>query len=626
MASNSTRTTSPSLLAGLAPIVNLGNRGNRRSAASFTLALAAIMAVSGCALERHDRTDAESPRIGETRETRHDGDDDLLTAGLGIDGLRRPPELPADRDHPSAAELRRLALHSNFNGLVDLTATGGFGPDVDLPRVPGREFHAFIRLPGREQPARLMVQVPDQLDTSAPCLLVAPASGSRGVYGAVPVAGVWGLARGCAVAYTDKGAGTDLFDHASGTGVALDGTRAEAGETVLGHEPGPVPLPLVSVPHAHSKDNPEADWGHYTVEAARFGLDVLEQVLSVEQSSTDSSSRADDRIRVIAVGLSNGGGAVLRGIERAPEGLFDAAIVAAPNVSVPGAPHLYDYATRAALFQPCLLADPTIVTELPFGNAALVEPAFQRCEALADAGLIDQPNAEAAREVLTRAGFDDAALEQAAVNTMLDLWRSVAAMYASAYLQTGADQMPCGFSTAIVDADGKPVAASSAQRNQWWALSSGVVPGGGLELINPKLGGPETDPAFESLACLRQLWTADRPSAWMLREAVEATRASGRVPDIPVLVIHGRQDGLIPPGLTSVPYVETARGHGAESIAYWEIDGAQHFDVLVPFPGMSTRYRPLLPFLSDGLDHLEAVLDQERPLGDDRVIEAIDPR
>lgn len=586
----------------------------------MAILLAATLTLAGCALERHDRADDASLRVGEIRETRHAGNDDLLTAGLGIEGLRNPPQLPADRDRPDAAELRRLALHSSFNGLVDLTATGGFGPDVDLPTVTGREFHTFIRIPGRAQPARLMVQVPDQLDTGQPCLLVAPSSGSRGVYGAVPVAGVWGLPRGCAVVYTDKGAGTDLFDHASGTGVALDGTRAAAGQAVLGHEPGPISLPLVSVPHAHSKDNPEADWGRYTVEAARFGLDMLERALG------EVSRPAGDRVRVIAVGLSNGGGAVLRGIEQAPAGLFDAAIVAAPNVTVPGAPALYDYATLAALMQPCLLADPVIVTDLPFGNAALVEPGFQRCEALANAGLIDAPNAEAARAALTTAGFDDSVLEQAAVNTMLDLWRSVAAMYASAYLQTGADQMPCGFSTAVVDGDGAPVASSPAQRNQWWALSSGVVPGGGLELISPMLGGPDADPAFESLACLRQLWTADRPSAWMLREAVEATQASGRVPAIPVLLIHGRQDGLIPPAFSTGPYLETARGHGAEAIAYWEIDGAQHFDVLVPFPGMSARFRPLLPFLWEGLDHLEAVLDHQRALGDDRTIEAIDPR
>ena len=36
----------------------------------------------------------------------------------------------------------------------------------------------------------------------------ATSSGSRGVYGAIST-GEWGLKKGCAVAYTDKGAGTE---------------------------------------------------------------------------------------------------------------------------------------------------------------------------------------------------------------------------------------------------------------------------------------------------------------------------------------------------------------------------------------------------------------------------------
>jgi hypothetical protein len=52
---------------------------------------------------------------------------------------------------------------------------------------------------------RLMVQIPDSFDPTNSCVVAAPSSGSRGVYGAIATAGEWGLKHGCAVAYTNKG-------------------------------------------------------------------------------------------------------------------------------------------------------------------------------------------------------------------------------------------------------------------------------------------------------------------------------------------------------------------------------------------------------------------------------------
>jgi hydroxybutyrate-dimer hydrolase len=149
------------------------------------------------------------------------------------------------------------------------------------------------------------------------------------------------------------------------------------------------------------------------------------------------------------------------------------------------------------------------------------------------------------------------------------------------------------------------------------------VPGAGIDWIDSLAAGRESDPAFPGLACLRDLWTASGERATGLRAAVEATRATGDLPDVPVIVLHGRQDGLIPAAFSARPYVDAARAGGAGRLAYWEIDGAQHFDVLVPFPGLSTRYRPLLPYLWDALDRVAAVLDGDAALGEDRTIVAL---
>src|SRR6185295_4663888 len=74
----------------------------------------------------------------------------------------------------------------------------------------------------------MMVQVPSAFDPKNPCIVTATSSGSRGVYGAVGTAGEWGLKRGCAVAYTDKGTGTGLHDLASDTVNLITGERAPA--------------------------------------------------------------------------------------------------------------------------------------------------------------------------------------------------------------------------------------------------------------------------------------------------------------------------------------------------------------------------------------------------------------
>src|SRR3546814_8898788 len=100
-----------------------------------------------------------------------------------------------------------------------------------------------------------MVQIPDGFDHQARCIVVSASSGSRGIYGAIALAGAWGLPHGCAVAYTDKGAGTDYFDVASGTGVALDGTRSAGSDLVFSpHVSAASDTSPILSKHAHSGD------------------------------------------------------------------------------------------------------------------------------------------------------------------------------------------------------------------------------------------------------------------------------------------------------------------------------------------------------------------------------------
>src|SRR5262245_59939352 len=63
--------------------------------------------------------------------------DDLLTAGLGKTGLglATPPAV-REAKSPTAAELRRRAIHANYRALADMSPAGGYGvlygPNIDL--------------------------------------------------------------------------------------------------------------------------------------------------------------------------------------------------------------------------------------------------------------------------------------------------------------------------------------------------------------------------------------------------------------------------------------------------------------------------------------------------------------
>lgn len=548
--------------------------------------------------------------LGEVRVSRHAGDDDLLTAGLGLAGLRAPmPPAAADPRAPTAAELRRTAFHANWRGIADLTPGGGVEALFpELPRIEGEEHSALLRLPGRNAPHRVVVQVPDGFDTQRPCIVVAPASGSRGVYGAIAVAGPWALPKGCVLALTDKGAGTDVFDPASGTGTALDGTRAaaaDAGAPLAFVPPGfsgaAAGDTRVALRHLHSMDNPEADWGAHVLQAARFALDVV--------ARKNGRSIGPKDVRILAVGISNGGGAVLKAAEQ-DDGLIDAVVAAEPNISVAGARSLLDYATEAALLQPCALLDPRLAGS-PFNGPALADAATARCASLHAAGLVQggdtAAQAASAYDSLLASGWSAEALQEAGLNTSFDLWRAVGAGYASAYARSSWDAMPCGYAYSVVAADGvTPIQAPPVGLAMWWAMGSGIPPMLGIGLLDPMAANSPSDPAFAGLQCLRGLHAGQGDAAAALQRGIAEVRASG-APRVPTIVLHGRDDGLIPPVFTSRPYAAMAAG--AEGFRYWEIDNAQHFDAFLAVPDMFVRYVPMLPFVWQALDQMVVALD-----------------
>lgn len=564
----------------------LGRSGGRILLAGLLLVLA------GCArmpvAEEAPMPDRQSPLAGlDAYEgtllvTAHRDGDDLLTAGLGLAGLRAdPPAGAADADF---ATLRRRAIHANWRGIADLSPAGGLGSLYGrLDPVPGREYRAFARLPGKLQPHRVLAQIPDGFDRQRRCLVVAPASGSRGVYGAIAVGGLFGLPRGCAVVYTDKGAGTGVYDLKTGVGIGLDGSAADRGNAPLDFDPK-LSGEGLAMKHAHSQDHPEADWGRHTLQAVAFGLHALDQAFPEQAPFTPENTT------ILGVAISNGGAALLAASERDDGSVFDAVIAGAPNVTVAGGVPLYAYGLEAALYQPCAASTlPGLPAFVP--PAALTAAAELRCASLAAAGYPDATPA-AARDRLLALGFTAESLMLSGVNLSLDLWRALAATYAQAYARAPADAPVCGYRFAA--AGEVPPALRAAD-------GSGIAPMAGVQLVDGMATG--ADPAFAGLDCLYRHWhDAAGELGTRQRAAVDATRLSGRPGSPVVALLHGVDDGLIPLAFSSAPYARAAQSAGRDDVRLYTLPHVQHFDAFLAHPALASRQLPLLPYVHEIAD------------------------
>jgi hydroxybutyrate-dimer hydrolase len=189
----------------------------------------------------------------------------------------------------------------------------------------------------------------------------------------------------------------------------------------------------------------------------------------------------------------------------------------------------------------------------------------------------------------------------AASSTSLDLWRAITAAYASAYMRQGPDSMPCGFRYDGANAHGTAVSIDKATRAGWWADASGIPPGNGVGL----LGGTDhsNDPTLLGAWCLRALWEDTEASTQPLRDSVAATAVKPPRASLPLWIVHGASDGLLPVTFTSDPYVTWLRSKGGHPL-YWKVPYAQHFDAFLAIPGFGDQHVPLLPYGYAALDRL----------------------
>ena len=558
---------------------------------------------------------------------------DLLTGGLGKSGIgAAAAPAYADPLAPTALELRRNALYANYRGLVDPSAAGGYGtlygPNVDVTGIasssnegliPGREYIATLDDGSGFKRTVIAVQVPDSFNQAAPCLVLGPSSGSRGVYGAIATAGEWGLKRGCAVALTDAGKGVGLYDMTDDTVNRIDGTRAtrsaagalgffaanitDAARTAY-NAVFPNRLALKQV---HSQQNPEKDWGNDTLAAARYALFVLNDRYGNAQNPAPFNAA---NTLVIAGSASNGGAAVLRAAEQDTGGLIDGVVAGEPvteigtssgygiqlgGVAVTGyGKTLADFTTYGNVYQPCAaLAVGAAMTETSVFNylvlTAQTAKAVARCNGLAAKGLVSGADTAArsldALNKLRNFGWTPDNDQMHNAHYGLGNGPILSAMYPVMYGKFSVTDNVCNTSFAQVDALGAPVAVSATAKANSFATANGTANGTPATVVyNDSVGGARSWPLATSVStgaqdfgldnalCQRALVTgtdetgaaltataaSTRPTAAQsaaVRAGIAEVLLNGNLRAKPTLIVAGRSDALVPINNNARAYV-----------------------------------------------------------------------
>lgn len=600
----------------------------------------------------------------------YDGNsDDLLTAGLGKTGLAATAPAYADAANPTAAELRRNAIHGNYRAVLDISANSGYGtmygPNIDKNgndtggegKVAGKEYLAWIDDGSGGRNVTLMVQIPSAFDTANPCIVTGTSSGSRGIYGAIGSAGEWGLKNGCAVAYADKGSGTGLYTFDDDSVNLRDGLRATRSAAAATKSAIFAPTlddasraafasafpDRIAFKHAHSQLNPEKDWGRNTLDAVAFAFYALNK-----EYGSAVAGQTEKRVVVtpantvvIASSISNGAGSALLAAERDRLGLIDGVAASEPQIQPQTASgysvqqngaavplqgrSLYDYTTYAALYQPCIA-----------GNA-------NRCSGLVGKGLLAGADLAAqqtdAKAKLNSYGWlaDSDVLQASHAGTAV----LVAVTYAYTYGRFAVNDKLCGFSFAAADGAGNPIALTAAQRAQSFAAQNGII---GSVIYEDSVGGakayafgtsPSTNLADQSLdgfLCLRSLATGNdavsgaalsgslATQSQRVRAGIAEVQAGGNLRGKPALIVHGRNDALVPVNHASRAYLglnAAAEGAGSK-LRYVEVTNANHFDLFSN--ALPTLIVPLHIYLFRALDAMHAHLKNGAALPPSQVV------
>ncbi len=561
--------------------------------------------------------------------------DDLLTAGWSSEQLSQR-KLPAAPDVIDATWLRKAAYYNNIIALLDTTLAGGYSRLYATSKQPisGFEYLTYSQDSEGQLAASLMLQIPDHFNWEKPCIIVAASSGSRGIYGAVGTVGLWALERGCAVAYTDKGTGTGfyLLDQQAGyrvNGLYTGESKTPAKHLIFTETNDPLNKKFIakhptaiSTKHAYSGKNVEKNSGLFVIQAAEFALYQLNQH-GVEQRQLKTHSLNQKNTTMIAASISNGGAASLHAGEQDQEGLFDAIVVAEPNIYPPnnvpiiihhqqqkfisGNANSFDYFITKNMYGPCALLTPDAINA-PFANHAAINQKQLEdwCLNLERDGLlslteqknslksnhkIEQLASRAWRKITQVSGARKTTLDP--MMQLIELWPALATTYTNQFGRYKLQDNLCSVYFSAVDPSGIPTQLTRPQRQSLFAMSNGIPPTAGIKLVSSQ----QLD-HYQQAKCFYQAAQSQG-----VKNGVAEVKASGKLNQIPTIIIHGQDDNLINPNLSSrTYYAEALLQNKDAAIKYYEVTNAQHFDAFTALPDYATKFVPLHYYFEKSLD------------------------
>ena len=442
-----------------------------------------------------------------------------------------------------------------------------------------------------------MVQVPATFDPAKACIVTGTSSGSRGVYGAIGSSGEWGLKRGCVVAYADKGTGMGVHNLQDDTVNLIDGTRTTAD---LAGDASNFTAKLVAqqrqdfnantpnriaVKHAHSEQNPEKDWGRDTLRAVEFALYVLNEqygetlpsgkksrVITPENTIVIASSRVQRR----RCGAGRRRGRQVRpdrrrGRDRAehPDQPADSARDQARS------PHVHGRLEAAVRLLHVREPVPAVRGAVParrgnrHGRHQCRACATNRCTSLAEKGLLTTATtalrAEEALDKLLAYGWEpDSNVLQPSHYVFATT--SITMTYSNAHGRFSVLDNLCGLSFAYTPAGRSCRRAGLARRRssapatacrRWAASTSSTTSASAARCSTPLSISPSTlrqDYNVDGALCQRDLLTANTPNASRVQLGIKQVQKSANLQGKPAIIVHGRNDTLVPTNFSSRPY------------------------------------------------------------------------
>jgi hydroxybutyrate-dimer hydrolase len=620
---------------------------------SLALLLGLVFDIASC------RAEGPVPSwLHEGARTHVDGQsDDLVTAGLSAEAMLNAAPVYADPAHPTVVELRRAAIF--FKGSAGQGFGRLYGPNInqetgklypDGGKIAGDEILAFDDDGSGRQNVAMLLQIPADLSTGRRCLVAIPVNGSASLFRDIVDFGYWGLRHDCAVVYTDKGHGNGFHLLEPDTVNSLDGRQVPASEAGKAEhfradlDDAARRAFLAEWPHrvafkaAHSKQNPEKDWGEDVLHAIRFAF--------VELGKGDPGFTRENTV-VIGTGSSNGGGAILYAAEKDAEHLMDGVVAREPQVQLRpddrvvvargsverrgSGRTLLDYFSFGNLYQPCAVL---AVPDVPLKDR--VPYAANRCQSLRDKGLLTADTLDGeAREALERMhayGWDPETDVGHAFGYFVAP-DATATKYSNNHGRFDVRDRLCGYSYGAVDQDGRPIAVPEGQAAQNFAIAPGGAPAGAIDVINDDdPTGPRRswlsvsrstgrqDFNLDGAICIRELVTGHSPNAQRVQAGIGEFLATGRLDGKPTIIVHGRNDDRVPVSFSSRPYVglNSLMDGEKSQLRYVEVTNAEHFGT--DLPGFDTRMVPLTLYHLRALDLMWAHLTTKAELPPSQVV------